>query len=79
MPPMNECEHRKVRIEASWGANALAHLICMQCGQAHKLSRDEVERYERLTKYETDVAGYYLALLLKEEDRNEEDPDVVHT
>ena len=57
----------------------MAHLICTLCGQTHKLSYEEVERYERFTKFETNAAGFYLAFLLKEEDRNEENRDCVHT
>ena len=76
---MNDCEHRKVRIEGSWGANASGHLMCMDCGQTHALLHAEADEYvSRKVNHGPVAAGEYLAHLLKEEDRLEADPDVIH-
>ncbi len=76
---MNDCEHRNIRIEGSWGANAEAHLICMTCGQTHPMSKSETEWYQWSRTRSAHEGIAYLASLLKEEDRREEDPDTVHT
>ena len=74
---MNECEHFTPLITGSWGANAAAHLICLDCGQKHAMTDGEVERY---TEHQGEQAqGAYLAMLLAAEDRLEDDPDAVHT
>ena len=74
---MEDCKHREMRIEGAIGSNVEAFLICMECGQKHNMTTEEVALYDAF-KGRAPADGLFLAQLLKEEDRRVDDPDFVY-
>jgi len=76
---MSSCNHHRTEVTKSIGINAHAFLRCTVCGQTHILTKDEDAIHKEYMSLEDGHSdGEYLASLLKEEDRCEEDPNIVH-